>query len=331
MPTDPTRPIVVVLRTLGLGDLLTVVPPLRAIRRAVPDALVYLTTVPWTEPLARHAGLADVFVSPGPGVVLDPSDIVALEAIQLRQPLAGVPSGPDLAVQLRGHRPATYEPLLRLRPKRLVAYRQPDVPASADGPEYDHDEHEVTRWSRLMSLSGIACDPSELRVDPPFIDFGSLGGAIVVHPGAGARSRYWPVDRWAEVIRRFCVSGHRVAVTGMRHEAGLVGAVVAAADASQVADLCGRTSILELTALVADAPLVVCPDTGVGHLATAVGTPSVLLFGPSDPAVWGPPPVPTHRVLWAGRTGDSYGDEPDPGLLELTVEDVWTATESMLA
>jgi ADP-heptose:LPS heptosyltransferase len=323
-------PVVVILRSLSLGDLLVIVPPLRAIRRALPDAYVYLTAAPWTAPLARFCGLADDCVSSAPGIAPDPADIVALETGQLRS-LAGVPPGPDLAVHFRGYRAATYQPLLRLRPRRLIAFRHPEVPASADGPVYVEHEHEVRRWSRLMSQSGIDCDPSELGITPPVVDLCGLGGSIVVHPGAGAKSRYWPVERWAAVIRRLCASGHKVAVTGGSTEAEWAGAIVAAAGAPpEVTDISGRTSILELTALIANAALVVCPDTGVGHLATAVGTRSVLLFGPADPAEWGPPPSPRHRVLWTGRRGNSYSDEPDPGLLELTEKDVSAAIEETL-
>jgi ADP-heptose:LPS heptosyltransferase len=83
---------------------------------------------------------------------------------------------------------------------------------------------------------------------------------------------------------------------------------------------------MELAALVAEATLVVCGDTGVGHLATAYDTPSVVLFGPTPPAHWGPPPErPPHRPLWTGRIGDPFGREPDPGLLELSTQDVLAA------
>jgi ADP-heptose:LPS heptosyltransferase len=81
-----------------------------------------------------------------------------------------------------------------------------------------------------------------------------------------------------------------------------------------------------LAALVAGAARVLCADTGVAHLATALGTPSVVLFGPSPPAHWGPPPErPRHRVLWAGRSGDPNGARPDPGLLTLQPHDVLEA------
>ena len=84
-------------------------------------------------------------------------------------------------------------------------------------------------------------------------------------------------------------------------------------------------------ALVAAARLLVSPDTGVAHLATAFGTPSVVLFGPTPPARWGPPADrPQHRALWAGRTGDNFAPAPDAGLLQLTVEQVLQAARLAL-
>jgi ADP-heptose:LPS heptosyltransferase len=68
---------------------------------------------------------------------------------------------------------------------------------------------------------------------------------------------------------------------------------------------------------------VVCGDTGVGHLATAFGTPSVLLFGPTPPALWGPPASrPQHRVLHHGGRGDPHGATLDPALAAISVADV---------
>ncbi|HKT04280.1 MAG TPA: glycosyltransferase family 9 protein, partial [Rugosimonospora sp.] len=59
---------------------------------------------------------------------------------------------------------------------------------------------------------------------------------------------------------------------------------------------------------VAAARLLVSGDTGAGHLATGYGTPSVLLFGPAPPSVWGPPPGhPRHAVLWRGPDVDAIG------------------------
>jgi ADP-heptose:LPS heptosyltransferase len=74
--------------------------------------------------------------------------------------------------------------------------------------------------------------------------------------------------------------------------------------------------------VVAAAARVVCGDTGVAHLATAVGTPSVALFGPTPPALWGPPPGAPQRVLWAGGAGDPHAERPAAGLRRIGVEQV---------
>ena len=87
--------------------------------------------------------------------------------------------------------------------------------------------------------------------------------------------------------------------------------------------------ILALAALVAAAGRVVVGDTGVAHLATAFGTPSVVLFGPTSPAAWGPPPGRRHRALWAGRVGDPHGEQPDPGLLAIPVDEVLAALDAL--
>jgi ADP-heptose:LPS heptosyltransferase len=81
--------------------------------------------------------------------------------------------------------------------------------------------------------------------------------------------------------------------------------------------------------LVATARLVICGDTGVAHVATAYRTPSVLLFGPVSPHLWGPLHGP-HQVLWHGGTGDTFAEEPDPGLLKITTEEVLDAAGGVL-
>ena len=88
----------------------------------------------------------------------------------------------------------------------------------------------------------------------------------------------------------------------------------------------GRTDLRGLAAAVAAAARVICGDTGVAHLATALGTPSVVLFGPTPPAEWGPPADrPQHVALHHGGRGDPHAGEPDPGLLEITVDEVLRA------
>jgi ADP-heptose:LPS heptosyltransferase len=82
-------------------------------------------------------------------------------------------------------------------------------------------------------------------------------------------------------------------------------------------------SLVELLALVGRARLVICGDTGLAHLASNYRTPSVLLFGPVSPALWGPPAGGPHRVLWHGDgIGDPHGRQVDPALLAITEAEV---------
>lgn len=292
---------VLVLRALGLGDLLTALPALRAVRDAHPDA--HLT-------LVGPAGPAELLP---PGLVDDVLDASWLRGVPAAPPEV---ARPDLAVNLHGRGPQSTARLAALRPGRLVAFGR-------TAPWRD-DEHEVARWCRLVTAAGLPADPSRLDLPAPPPPAG-LGGAVVVHPGAALPSRRWPAERWAQVVA--ALSGERVLVTGGPDEVALAEEV--AGGGAEV--LAGRTSARELAGVVGAARLLVAPDTGVAHLATALGTPSVVLFGPTPPARWGPPPDrPQHRVLWAGRTGDNAAPHPDPGLLEIAVQQVVAAAQEVL-
>lgn len=300
---------VVALRALGLGDLLTGVPALRALRRADPQARLLLAAPAALTPLVTLIGGVDEVVDTGPFTTRAPDG-----------PLDPRLHRPDLAVNLHGAGPQSTELLAAGRPGRLVAYGR-----DAD---WSGDEHEVARWCRLLDAVGIPADPSELGLAVP--DRPSPApGAIIVHPGAAYGSRRWPGSRWARVARGLRRHGP-VVVTGGPDERELVTMVVAAAGLPPDAALAGRTGPAELAALVAAARLVVAPDTGIGHLASAYGTPSVLLFGPVDPRRWGPPARPQHTVLWAGMVGDPFADSPAEGLLAIGADEVLAAAESQL-
>ena len=89
--------------------------------------------------------------------------------------------------------------------------------------------------------------------------------------------------------------------------------------------------MLAMVAQIADCQLLICGDTGVGHIATATGTPSVLVFGPTPPSRWGPRGQGPHVTVWAGEGGDPHGDRPHPGLLLITAARVVEASRQMLA
>ena len=305
------RPRLLVLRALGLGDLLTAVPALRALREAHPGHEVALACPEALAPLVAMTGAVDRLV---PAAAL--ASLPAGEA------------GAGLAVNLQGRGPQSHRVLMAARPRRLLAFASAE--AGVAGPAWREDEHEVSRWCRLLRESGIPADPGRLDLPRGPRRPRRRSGVTVVHPGAASGSRRGPPARFAAVARAERRAGRRVVVTGGPAERRLALRVAAEAGVPAPDVLAGRTGLRELAGVVAEADRVVCGDTGVGHLATALGTPSVVLFGPVPPARWGPPPDrPAHRALWTGGTGDPHADRADPGLLRIGVDRVLDALEGL--
>ncbi|HEX8347054.1 MAG TPA: glycosyltransferase family 9 protein, partial [Actinoplanes sp.] len=156
----------------------------------------------------------------------------------------------------------------------------------------------------------------------------------IVHPGAKSPSRRWPVPRYAAVAKALAEAGHRVVVTGSAGERAIAEQVASRAGLPLTCVLAGRTELGDLAALVARARLLISGDTGIGHLATAYRTPSVLLFGPVPPRRWGPPPRPYHRAIWHGTRadhGDAAGPQVHPALLAVGADEVLAAAVEVLA
>jgi ADP-heptose:LPS heptosyltransferase len=301
---------VLFLRALGLGDFLTGVPAYRGLRQAFPDAHLTLAAPAALAPLVPLVGAIDRLLrTEGLGCL-------------------AYPGRPDLAVNLHGAGPESIDDLVSTRPRRLLTHAHPSRP-EVSGPAWLDDQHEVVRWCRLLGTAGIAAMPADLRLAEPLDIPAPVPDAVVVHPGASAPARRWPARRYAMVARQLSADGHHVVVTGGPSESRLASSVLHAAGLP--ADrLLLDLDLADLAALVARASLVLCGDTGVAHLASAYGTRSVLLFGPTPPARWGPPLSGPHTVLWSGRVGNPYGRRPDPGLLSIDVDAVLRAVRDRL-
>ncbi|MEV4811955.1 glycosyltransferase family 9 protein [Micromonospora avicenniae] len=304
---------ILVLRALGVGDLATAVPALRALRAAHPDRELVLAAPAWLAPLVELVGDVDRLVdTPGLG----------------RTRWTGPP--PQLAVNLHGRGPQSHRILAAARPGRLLGFANSEA-GFTDGPAWSDSEHEVQRWCRLLAWYGIPADRSDLALRRPSAA-GVPVGVSVLHPGSKIVAKRWPSDRFAALARRLAARGHRVVLTGSPDERGLAAQVADAAGLPAGAVLAGRTGLRELATLVAYARVVVSADTGVAHLATAFGTPSVVLFGPVPPARWGPPPDrPRHRAIWAGERDwpgwDGVGSHPS--LTVLGVDEVSTVVDEV--
>jgi ADP-heptose:LPS heptosyltransferase len=264
------------------------------------------------EPLVDLAGVADR--------LLDTRGLTRL-------PWTGAP--PDVAANLHGRGPESHRLLQALDPGRLLAFGS--GAAGHPGPAWDDEEHERRRWCRLVQETlAVEADAEDVLLPPPAVP-APAPSAVVVHPGAAYPSRRWPPGRFAELARRLEEQGCEVVLTGGPDEVSLARRVARGAGLRS-AVLAGRTDLGLLAAQVAGASLVVCGDTGVAHLASAFGTPSVVLFGPMPPTRWGPPAGGPHTALWHGDgVGDPWGDDVDPALLRVGVEEVLAAALAALA
>jgi hypothetical protein len=304
-----TRP-VVVLRALGLGDALTAVPALRGLRRLYGGRPLLLAG---REPVSGWLGRL--------GLV---DGVVPTEGLSARPP--GLSLGRHTAVNLHGKGPQSHL-LLQAPADDLVAF---DCPAACyrSTTRWQLDEHEVDRWCRLVNdaAGSSSCSVEDLRLGE--LRLGVGGDAVVVHPGAASGARQWPVARWVRVVEELAADGRRVVLTGSEEE--LCGRIAARTGGD---DLSGRLSLDELAATIASAALLLSGDTGVAHLATALGTRSVTLFGPTPPAWWGPAiDLDLHTVLYHGsRLGDPHSPLPDEALLRITEAEVLQAARDHLA
>jgi ADP-heptose:LPS heptosyltransferase len=292
-----SAPKLIALRALGLGDLLTAVPALRGLARAYPDHERILLAPAALQPIVDLLDGAVHTIAHTEGARRPPP---ALPAIAHRA---------DVAVNLHGRGPQSTALLRATGPRTLIAF--------GEQADWCEDEHEVERWCRLLAAAGIAADPSELDLSPP-PEPAPRPGATVIHPGASAPARRWPATRWAIVAR---AASWPVVVTAGPGEGALARTVAHGSGAETF-----EGDLRQLASLVAGAARVLCTDTGIAHLATALGTPSVVLFGPTSPARWGPPSGRAqHRVIWRGGRGDPNAPTPDPGLLAIEPDDVLEA------
>ena len=120
---------------------------------------------------------------------------------------------------------------------------------------------------------------------------------IQIHPGSRWHFKCWPAARMAELIDRLAQEGERIVLTGAPDpkEQSMLRDIVSRV-ASPVVDLGGQLSLLELAALTARAKAFIGVDSAPMHIAAAMGTPAVALFGPSGDIEWGPWRV-AHRIV----------------------------------
>lgn len=296
---------IAVFRALQLGDLLCVVPALRALRAAHPRAGIALIGLPWARGFAaRFRSYIDELIEfPGfpdmPERDCGPAEVRAfLGAAQKR--------GFDLVLQMHGDGRFTNRLVSLMGAAATAGFHAPGQPCPdpARFLEWRPREHEILRYLRLLEHLGIPRKGTHLEfplaeADRRECDGFGLGDGpyAVVHPGSQLASRRWPAQRFAEVADALAAGGMRVVLTGTGAEIPLVQETKARM-LQPALELAGRTTLGGLAALLSGARLLVSNDTGLSHIAAALQTPSVIVACGSDPQRWAPLNRALHRVLW---------------------------------
>lgn len=298
---------IAVFRALVLGDMLCAVPALRALKAAWPQAELTLIGLPWAAELAERLPMVDRFIEfPGyPGLPETVADLAAVPGFMRRMQEEAF----DLLIQLHGSGSITNPLLAACGARHTAGFVEPGryVPESGLFIAWPEQGHEIDRLLTLVDHLKVPRCGTALEfpvTDSDRIELASLWpgayGAqpyVCVHAGAQLPSRRWPPERFAQVADALAERGCTVVLTGTAGEAVLIDAVQRAMSHPAV-DLSGKTDLWTLGALIERASLLVCNDTGVSHLAAALGTPSVVVSSGADVARWAPFDRQRHQVLW---------------------------------
>ena len=191
---------------------------------------------------------------------------------------------------------------------------------------------------------GVQPEPAERKVEfVPGADAEkkvqtlASGAFIHVHPASRWRFKCWSTAKNAELIDRLAADTHQVVITAAPDpdEILFVEEILSKTRSSPV-NLAGKLSIKELGALTARAKLFIGVDSMPMHLAAAMGTPTVALFGPSGESVWGPLNV-AHRIVQSGHSCRPCGLDGCGGgkvsdcIVSLPVDVVYAAAQELLA
>ncbi|MEO8480723.1 MAG: glycosyltransferase family 9 protein [Acidobacteriota bacterium] len=297
---------VLLLRLERIGDLLMTLEAIRDARRAWPDAQIDLAVGTWNEPLARLIGdVTSVVVADGPWLARGDRSA----------------TWPRLVAAARGWRNRRYDVVVNIEPDIRsnwlawmtgapvrVGYRTGGGGAFlTDATDYDPSRHvsenarEIVARAAGRAVPVAETDrprlivPADAVARAKTILEGADGPVVGIHAAGGRQSKQWHLDRFAEVGRTLIDSrGATIVLTGGSNDADQVEEVARRIGRPGVVRADDALDLPTTAALLTSLDLFISSDTGPMHLAAAVGTPVVALFGPSEPKRYGPRAVTEH-------------------------------------
>jgi len=283
------RILVVILRRLG--DVLLTTPLIRSLKRAYPQARIDALVFAGTEGvLAGNPDLAQIISTPARARL---ADTLALSARLFRRY--------DLAVSTQtGDRPIAFA---------VIAGRHSVGPVEPHGlagaikrallsRSYirDRSAHRVIDILGLADVIGIPALRDVVCPPPaPRFPLAPAQPYAVIHAAPMFVYKRWTAEGWAALAAALRERRCAVAATGAASDRDYLDAVWRD---TRVMRLDGKLSWPELTALIGGARVYIGPDTAITHLAAAAGAPTVALYGPTDPRLWGPWPCGGLESPW---------------------------------
>ena len=307
---------ILLIRPDHVGDLLFLTPALHALRLELASAHITLLAGPWSDSVVRaNPDLDALRVCSFPG----------FERHRARRRLPSPAPYRALLATARQLRASAYDTAVVLRfdhwwgawlaaeagiPRR-IGYDWPETrPFLTDVVPYNSDRHEVEQNAALVAalVGGEASRPGPTRfaiteaertwANCWLAERGALQSQplVAIHPGAGAPVKQWPTSAWIEVAEGLATLGAQVLLTGGGGERELTQSILQGLTRPAL-DAAGETTLGQLAALQERCSLVMGPDCGPLHLAVAVDTPTVHLYGPVAPAKFGPWGDPERHIV----------------------------------
>jgi len=271
---------ILILRGGAIGDFVLTTPVFSSLRQTWPAVHIDLAAYARVRALALECGLADGFRS------LDEPDFARLfdPGAELPAAWSNYVAASDVVVSFLHDPDGVAESnLLRSGAGRVIGV-SPEV----------EGEHAVDHLLRPLARLGITLPtgaapvmrlPEERREQGRRRADAHGGGVVTIHPGSGSRTKNWAADRFAALVKRVRAETPYTPLIVLGEADDAAGeAVRAAVDVPVIRNL----GLLELAGLLAASRCHVDNDSGIAHLAAAVGCPTVAIFGPTDPALWGP-------------------------------------------
>jgi lipopolysaccharide heptosyltransferase II len=302
VPDD--RPVrrVLLLRLERIGDLLMILDAIADARAAWPEAEIDLVVGEWNASLARLiGGVTRVEIASAPWLARGSAAHAWPALIRLAR--SWRPREYDVVVNFEPDIRSNLLAWLTGAPRRFGYSTGGGGAFLTDAEPYDPSSHVAVNARRLVArASGRAAtarsgSPARLALPADAIHRAraivgtSRRPLIGVHPSGGRPSKQWHLDRFAQTANELAQTrGATIVLTGAAGDRPMVDDVKRGLTLppDRVVDACGDRDLPELAALLGELDLLVSSDTGPMHLAAAVGTPVVALFGPSDPKRYGP-------------------------------------------